>query len=222
MTRTPKTLISAATAALVLAAIGASAAQAHTPEVFNKPAEPVQITTLADGATTKERHHVIDMAGGSLTCAGIEAPATVAGTGATVTSILTTSVTYTGPCLFGGQTAVVNMNECNYRFHASGFFDIVCPEGQPITMGVPATGCDVIITAQAGKGTVNYTNIANGDVTLSPGVKGISYTVLGAGCPVVSGIYGGAEYTAGNVILAAEKDDGSGTPVNISHSPTVP
>jgi len=222
MIRTLKALMVAATAALMLGAIGASAAQAHTPAVFNKPAEAVQLTTLADGTTGKEKHHVFDAAGGNITCAGVEAPATVAGTETTVTSILTTSVTYTGPCVFGGQTAVVNMNECNYRFHASGQVDIVCPEGKFITFNVPATGCDVDVPGQAGLGTVSYTNIANGDVTLSPVVKNIEYTVTGAGCPVVAGTYNNGEYTTGNVIVAGEKDDGSASPVNISHSPTVP
>jgi len=220
MIRTLKALMVAATAALMLGAIGASVAQAHTPAVFNKPAEAVQLTILADGATGKEKHHVLDAAGGNITCAGVEAPATVAGTETTVASILTTSVTYTGPCLYNGQTAELKTNECNYRFHASGLFDIVCPAGKLITFAIPATGCDVEFPAQTGRGTVTYTNIANGDVTLSPVVKNIEYTVTGAGCPVVAGTYNNGEYTTGNVIVAGEKDDGSGTPVNISRSPT--
>lgn len=66
----------AAVAILAMSAVVASAAQAVE---FRKPAESITITTTPDGTGTNA-HHVVDVAGASLTCPGASAQYTIPGT----------------------------------------------------------------------------------------------------------------------------------------------
>jgi hypothetical protein len=203
MTSNLKVLTLTAFAVLALSAMAASTAQAVT---FHKPAEAIKLTTTPDGTGTNA-HQVFDAAGGSITCPGVTAEGTVAGTATTVATVETSLVEYTGECKFLGQKATVEMHGCNYSFHANGEVDINCPFGQKIRFSVPSPFCEVTVEAQSGKTTVSYTNISGKtEVTLSPVVNNIAYDATGAGCPT-PGAHTTGQYTTGNVIVTAEKDN---------------
>jgi hypothetical protein len=203
MIRNLKVLMLAAFAVAALSAMAASAAQAVE---FHKPAEAVKLTTTPDGTGTNA-HQVFDAAGASITCPGVTAEGTVAGTTTTVATVETSLVEYTGECKFVGQKATVEMHGCNYKFHANGEVDIICPTGNTIRFSVPSPFCEVTVPGQTGKTTIGYTNInTKTEVTVSPNVTGITYDATGAGCPTAGHGTNGT-YTTGNVIVTAEKDN---------------
>jgi hypothetical protein len=203
MTSNLKVLTLTAFAVAALSAVAASAAQAVE---FHKPPEAVKLTTTPDGTGTTA-HQVFDAAGASITCPGVTAEGTVAGTATTVATVETSLVEYTGECKFLGQKAIVEMHGCGYKFHANGEVDIVCPGPNQIRFSVPSPFCEVLVPAQTGKTNVGYTNInTKTEVTVSPVVTGIRYTATGMGCPI-TGTQTNGQYTTGNVILTAEKDN---------------
>jgi hypothetical protein len=197
MIRNLKALMLASMAVLAVGAMAASAANAAE---FTSPNGASTITTTPDG-TGKTAHHVFHYAGGTLTCNTVHDHASIGGTSAT--SVLTTSVAYSGNCNFVGQTATVNMNGCNYRFNASGTVDIVCPAGQEITFSVPSPVCDVVVPPQTGLSSVTFHSINANEVTVESHTTGIKYTATGAGCPE-TGSFSNGSCTTGNVILTAE------------------
>jgi hypothetical protein len=114
-------------------------------------------------------------------------------------------MTYSGNCNFIGQNSTLNVNGCNYNYHANGVVDIVCPAGQEITFSVPSPVCDVRIPPQTGLGTVTYHNInSETEITLEPHVTGIQYTAAGAGC-FETGTFTNGNITTGNAIFTAEQ-----------------
>jgi len=191
--------------ALALAAIAAlfatSATSASAAQVFHSASAPVKVTTTADG-TGKNSHHVLDAAGGSVTCTGFTGEAEQNSTDAT--SIAFSSVAYSN-CTFLGQAATVSMNECTYVLQAAGTLDISCPAGKEITISTTLVPCDVKVPPQTGLSNVSYSNIASStEVTASPSVTGVKYTASGPGCPL-TGSFTNGNYTTGNVILTAEQ-----------------
>jgi hypothetical protein len=197
MIRNLKALMLASMAVLAVGAMAASAANAAE---FTSPNGASTITTTPDG-TGKTAHQVFDAAGGSITCNTVHGHASIGGTGAT--SILSSSIAYSGNCNFVGQAATVNMNGCNYRFNASGTVDIVCPGTNEITFSVPSPVCDVVVPPQTGLSSVTYHSINANEVTIEPHVTGIKLTATGAGCPE-TGTFTNGNYTTGNVIITAE------------------
>jgi hypothetical protein len=196
-----------ASAALALGALATPAASATESE-FLSGASPTEVISSSDGSG-KTAHHVIDIAGGALTCPGIELKATLEGF---QTPEFTTSlVKYTGSCIFLGQAATVSMNGCNYDFHGTGTIDIVCPAGKEIEVSVLA--CEVLIPAQSGLGSVSFTNISSDtEITTSFSIGGISHTAAGGGC-LETGALSNGSYTTGNTILSGKEGGGEAVPI---------
>lgn len=200
MIRNLKALMIAAVAVLAMSAMAASAAQGAVE--FHSSSGAATLTTTPDG-TGKTAHQVFDAAGGTITCNTVSGEASIGGS--TAAAVQSTTITYSGNCNFVGQAATVNMNGCNYNFHANGEVDIVCTGSNEITFSVPSPVCDVVVPPQTGLGTVTYHNInSNTEVTLEPHVTGITYTATGAGCPT-AGTFSDGNYTTGNVIITAEQ-----------------
>jgi hypothetical protein len=197
MIRNLKALMLASMAVLAVGAVAASAANAAT---FTSPSGAATITTKPDG-TGKTAHQVLDIGGGTITCNTLHAHTSIGGTSAT--SILTSSIAYSGNCNYVGQASTININGCNYRFNASGTVDIVCPGGNEITYSVPSPVCDVTIPAQTGLSSVTYHSISSTEVTIESHLTGIAYTATGAGCPE-TGHFTNGNFTTGNFIITAE------------------
>lgn len=211
MLRNLKLLGLAAMAALAVGTMGSATAQAAT---FTSEAGSTTVISTQDG-TGKTAHHVIDAAGANLTCAQQAANASWIGQ-AIIGIRLFVGMSL---CSAVGQTATVNMNGCSFELEAAGNMDIICPEGKGITYSAPNPVCDVVIPAQANKGTVTYTNVETAgskEITVSPNVADLKYTATGAGCPE-AGTFENGTYTTGNYLLTGQ--DHAGNTIDIAVVP---
>jgi hypothetical protein len=167
-------------AALALSAVGASAAMA-VPQ-FTASSYPAQTTGTGISLVNTEAGwtecdlHVV----------GHHQPGS--------SSTLTLTKTLSNCEAFGFLSATVNTEGCSYLFHAtekvsSGVYkhhmDIVCPAGKSIKISAAGGLCKMEIKGQTGLTTIKTTNLAGGQVTVSPEVSGLAYTVTtdGFGCP---------------------------------------
>jgi len=186
MIRNLKSLGLALVAVLAMSAVVASAAQA-VPQ-FTASSYPVTATgsntkgnetfTTEAGTVQCDSHFLVENTGGNHE--GIPG----------ATSTVTATASYSNCTAFGFLNATVNMEGCDYVFHATeqvaaGVYrhhvDVVCPAGQSIK--ITAATCKAEVKAQTGLTTVTTTNLETG-VTVQPNV-GVSITVTqdGFGCP---------------------------------------
>jgi len=206
MSRKLKSLCLAFIAVVAMSAMGASAAEA-TPE-FTCSSYPCTAT-----GTTVLGNSTITTPGGSITCdthykvEKYNAP-TEDITGPT--STVTVTVTTTGCTAFGFLSATVNMNGCDYVWHATerlgaGHYvhhvDIACDVSKAIT--ITAATCEATISAQSGLTDITTLNLANGTLTAVPTVSEMTMKVTkdGFGCPFAGTGHVKASYH-GHVILA--------------------
>lgn len=197
MTRRLRILILIALSAFAATGVIAPTAQA----LFKTTSEIVTVTATPDG-TGKTAHHVIDLAGASVTCSKMSGEGTVFGP---ETERFEISPSYS-ECNFVGQTATVNTNGCSYEYNFSGAVEINCPSGKEMTVSVPSPVCDVVIPPQGGLFNATYTNTGFGgfsEITVSMGLSGVDYTATGAGCPETGKFFNGT-YTTGNTIITGE------------------
>ena len=192
--RTVSKLLIAASlmSAFIAAASSASAAE------FHSEAEKTTFTGVSEAAT------VIDWAGATISCPS----ATYEGTGTTKTSpTLTTTANYNpggAKCTFLIFGVTLNMNGCDYVFHANGEVDVAGGEAcHGITF--EGAGCKLIIPAQTGLNGVTYTNVGSGatrEITVTPSITGIKYTATGL-CPK-TGTFTDGSITSGPFLLKGE------------------
>jgi hypothetical protein len=213
MIRNFKALGLAVVAVLAMSAVVASAAQAVE---FKAGAYPATLTAKAESIANGGSQKFVTTAG-TVTCD------TVTGTGtlSAQSPSITISNTYTDSALEAegkkdtctgplGSQPVIEMNECKYKFVASGTVDIICPEGKSIVVNGGGL-CTVKMGGQTGL-KATYTNIVEGGVeavTFSPAASTIKYTHSGL-CGNGSGATG--SYT-GNVIITATN---GGKPTNFT------
>jgi hypothetical protein len=206
MSRKLKSLGLAVLAVFAVGALSASAAQAGQ---FTAAAYPATITGLQVGP------HELGTELGTMECS-----AKFHGEMAAASEELTLTPTYGTSCEIGGLEVHVNMNGCDYRFHAGntvgmdqveGSWDIKCPEGNAIDFEITSmVVCHLGIPEQLGLGEVTYTdktNVMPKDVDLDFNVEGLAYQ-LGPNCPV-AGEFANGTY-AGRSTLRA---DNEGMPV---------
>lgn len=200
MTRNLKTLGLMLMAVLALGAMVAPVASAS--EEAHTEGKEVTITGLPDGAG-KTAHHVIDLAGTSITCDKNPLHGDMKGPAVTE---LTMTFKYEG-CMFNGVAGtVVDSGQCEFIITFNGGLDIASTGGgncnnNPIR--ITGVGCEVRIGTQKLTG-LKFHNINNDtEVTMEMDIKGITYTAEGAGCPK-AGTFNNGEYTTGNTILQGE------------------
>jgi hypothetical protein len=187
MSRTIKTLGMAVLAVLAIGAIAASAAQAGA---FTAAGYPATITGSAVGS------HELGTELGVLKCGP-----TFHGELAAASAELTLTPNYGTSCSIGGKEVHVNNNGCDYLLHAaatveadvvSGSMDVKCPAGNKMDFEITSMPtCHLTVPAQAGLGTLTYTNrTAAKDVDLDFKIEGLFYE-LDFGCAVVGGFANG-------------------------------
>ncbi len=201
MTRKFKTLGLCLVAVFAMSAVAATAAQA---EKFTSASYAASITGEQIGALPNEFE---------VTNAGVECgTATFSGTLAAASETLTITPNYQN-CLVGGSIpATVDMNGCDYLFHATGVktasVDVVCPTTaggvtDKIVITVPATGCEIQVPEQNSLSTLHiHVEAGIGDVRVTVKVGKISYS-QNAKCPggvesEKTGIYNGEVTLKGN------------------------
>jgi hypothetical protein len=196
MIRNLKVLGLAVVAVLALTAVMASAASAASYTASAYPA-------IATGTNTKGSE-VFTTEGGKVEC-----DSHFRGTLSAASSTLTVTPKYTSCEAFGFLEATVNMESCDYLFHAtstsSTTVDVVCPSG---SIKITAGTCKVEIKGQTGLSSVGTTN-SGSNVIAKPNVSGIAYTVTQDGflCPFGgTGNKTGATYT-GEVTLSRVVED---------------
>lgn len=178
------------------------------PIKFRAKGLETKVTSTADG-TGKTAHHVIDAAGGSLTCSSV----TLEGTQAAEVAIeLAVSATYK-ECTYLGQPTAVSMGGCGYVLHSGGELDIASRAGkncatEPIKW--EAAGCKIEISPQNGRELLTFHNVKPGsvtEITMGMNVTGIAYKATGESCAKKGELTDGA-YTTGNTILTGAKPGG--------------
>jgi len=196
MTRTLKLIGLAGMAMLAMTAMAASAQAVE----FHAASAPVTVTG------NQEEAHKFTANAGTISCN----TATFHGEQeSTTTETLTITAAYSN-CKFLGVVGVpVEMNGCDYVFHAGGTADVVCPEGKKITF--EAEGCKVSIGSQNALSEVKYTNIGgqgSKDVTVTPNVNGIEYTQTGLLCLGGQGTFKNGHYGPGATTVVGEDEFG--------------
>jgi len=199
-------------AAMALGAFGVFNAAGAQAAEFHCSVEPCRYTLTRDG-TEETAHHVFVLKNAkketiSFTCESLSGEGTSAlKTAATLT---VTNPAYTN-CESVLGKATVEMNGCEYKFTSSGTVTIVCPGTNKIDIKASAT-CTVQVGPQGPLNGITYHNLnkgsGKGSVTVSAKVAGIASTVTGScgtfditSTPITS------EYTTGNTIVTAEKDN---------------
>jgi hypothetical protein len=135
--------------------------------------------TTPGGTVQCNSHYLIEKQGGN--AESIPAPS----------ATVTVTATFTGCKAFGFLNSTINMNGCDYVFHAgaavsagvyNNSMDVVCPAGKAIT--ITSGTCEVDIPAQTGLTNVKTTNLAAGTITVQPNVTNITINVTkdGFGC----------------------------------------
>lgn len=202
-----------ALAVVVLTAVGGgTAATAQAFPLFHSELTETTVTSTADG-TGKQAHHVMQIAGGELTCSGASFHGLQT---AKTVSELTLSPTYTG-CNYLGVLTTVVMGGCNFVLSANGEFAIASKAGkncgtEPITweVGTLELNCKIEIFPQSGRKGLTFKNIKPGtveEITMEMKITKIAYNAIGNGC-VKAGEFTDGEYETGNTILTGAKPGG--------------
>jgi len=222
MTRNLKALLAAAMALTVFGALSATAHAAE--EKFHCSVEPCTLTLSPDGTGTTAHHVlIVKNAGGessSIKCSGLSGHATTL-TKATE-SVTATGLVYSTCKVNGSSPLVLRMNLCDYKFTSklSGVLlgaqvHVECPTEKHIELEIPETGCIFTVTPQTATG-IFYHNIGvkgSGltETTVEVRLKNLSVEVakVGTGClpKAEVGQTLSAEYTTGNTLVTAEKDN---------------
>jgi hypothetical protein len=212
--------------AMALAAFGAlSASAAHAVgEKFHCSVAPCTLTLNPD-STGVTAHQVVIFRNaanetGSLTCTSLAGDATTAT--ATTEEITTTGLVYNTCKTNGVSKKDIRMNECDFLFTSSeggtmegATIHVQCPTAKHIELETAATGCILEITPQTLRGA-HYHNIGTAgtsstEITVELRVPSISVEVVkeGTGCVPKAKVGDTltAEYTTGNTLLTAEKDN---------------
>jgi hypothetical protein len=191
MTRNLKVLALAVGAVLALTAMMVSAASAASYTASAYPA-------TATGSNTKGSE-VFTVEHGKVEC-----DSHFEGSLSAASSTLTVKPKYTSCEALGFLEGTVNMEGCDYLFHAtsttSSTVDVVCTSG---SIKITAGTCRFEVKGQTGLKSVGTTN-SGGSVIAKPNVSGIAYTVTQDGflCPFTgTGNKTGATYT-GEVTLS--------------------
>jgi len=215
MIRNLKVLCLAAMALGVFGVINVGSAHAAE-ELFHCEVQPCRLTTTTDG-TEETAHHVFVVKNAnkesiSFTCDDLTGEATAEGK--TEEDITLTNIAY-DHCTTVLGTTTVDMNGCDYRFNSKGggtdaaTVTINCPEGKKIEVTASAT-CTVNVGPQGPLKGIGYHTLGAGgarEVTVTAKVPGIAVTVTGScGTFKLTPPYT-AEYTTGNTIVTAEKDN---------------
>jgi len=226
-----KALLGATMVMVAFSATNAVVAQAT--EKFHCSVEPCALTLEPDGATTTAHHvFIVKNAGGesgSFTCSSLAGDATT--TTKTTEEITTTALAYGGTCKINGVTSFnVRMNECDYLFtskiEAGGTgggatIHIQCPTAKHIEIENIGTGCIFEVTPQTLRGahyhSIGTPGTGSTETTVEARVStaasgtGVAVEVAkeGTGCVPKSkvGETLTGEYTTGNTLVTAEKDD---------------
>jgi hypothetical protein len=231
MIRNLKVLLAGAMALVAFGALSASAAHA-VGEKFHCSEQPCTVTINPDGAATTAHHQLIIKNAanetGSYTCESVTGDAT--STTVTTEEITTTGLTYSN-CKINAVTKFdVRMNSCDYLFTSSegaaalgATVHIQCLTGSSIEIENTGTGCIFVVTPQTVRGA-HYHNIgtkgtSSTEVTVEAGVgEKLSGTAIdievikeGTGCLPKAKVKDNltAEYTTGNTLATAEKDNGN-------------
>lgn len=180
MSRKLKVLGLAALAVLAVGAVTASAAQAGQFTAGNYPA------TITGQAVNVQQ---LNTELGTMEC-GLK----LHGELAAASEDLTLTPAYGTSCEIGGDEVHVNLNGCDYRFHAGatpetdtveGSMDIKCPAGKKIDFLITAEPpCHLTIPEQLGLGKVTYKDKTMAhDVEFELEIEGLDYE-LDNGCAV--------------------------------------
>jgi hypothetical protein len=222
MIRNLKVLLAAA---MALTAFGALSATAHAVEQFHCSVKPCTMTLNPDGAGATS-HHVFIVKNaakesGSFTCESLSGDATLEAT--TSEEITTTGLTY-NTCKINGVTKFnVRMNSCDYLFTSpegaaalGATVHIQCPGASHIELENTGTGCIFEVTPQTARGAFYHNigtagNPATTEVTVEARVPSIEVEVgkVGTGCVPKAAVGDKltGEYTTGNTLATAEKDN---------------
>jgi hypothetical protein len=138
------------------------------------------------------------------------------------------ALTYEG-CTFAGVAATYDVNGCNYLFHLNnegppykGTFDVVCPEGQEITI-TGGTKCIVHIPPQTGIGPITYTTIGSGstrELTINlSGATNVNYNQTpGSGAAKCSSLSSSTGKYTGTATVTAENNEGGHLGLSVSNA----
>ncbi|HEX5610899.1 MAG TPA: hypothetical protein VFX45_12505 [Solirubrobacterales bacterium] len=199
MTRKLKASLLAFVALSAIGAVGATAAQAGE---FTSDSYPATNTGQNVGGT-----HVFTTSAGMMNC-----NVTFHGEMAAASGEVTLTPTYN--CGIGGNQVDVDMNGCDYAFHAGetaamdvvmGSMDIKCPEGAVINFEITSmVTCNITVGEQLGLIAVTYTNkTGTKDVLVDMNLNGIDYTA-DFGCPG-AGMHNNGTYM-GTTTLKADNE----------------
>ena len=224
MTRILKALAMAALATLAMGAMAAAAAQAHTPAAFNSELEETVITSTVDGATGKEKHHVIDLAGKPLTCPEPSFKGELKRKNKYGTDT-GTRIQHRDLLVQHDRKRSGHHERLRLRLQGQWRIRHRQQSGQKLrdrtNQNPDGKFCLFEIGPQTIKGVLTYKNIVVGgveEITVEIRPTGIAYTA-GAFCPA-KGIFANGNYTTGNTILTGANKGGAMT--NIKWTATVP
>jgi hypothetical protein len=137
------------------AELAGGSAQFHT----ESSPEATTLTGNQEGTST-----AFDVQHGEVKCTTAKFAST---TEASTYTTIAMTPTYAG-CTFAGVAATYDLNGCSYLFHINnesppfkGTLDVVCPEGQELTI-TGGTKCTLHIPPQTGIGPIVYTTIGSG------------------------------------------------------------
>lgn len=118
-----------------------------------------------------------------------------------------------------GPPQRVEMNGCQYRIHASGKVDLICPPGKDVRAETEFTRCYSTLPPQTELSGVIFTSgsyLGKSDLLVDFDVTNIAYTRFGS-CPE-NGLPATNGYWTGKMTMVA-RDAGSTAPVGITWSP---
>jgi len=168
---------------------------------------------------TQGEAHKLTVTNQSITCSTVTFHGVISGTSTTTATV---NPTYTNCKTAIGTTATVTgfghfgeEKTCDYLLNAGGTVDLVCQSGAAVK--IDAGTCTIHIPGQTGIGTIEYANVANGDIQATLKINNISGTHTdGFACPFESG----GAFTNGSMSgtsVVAGSDPETGTAVNITY-----
>lgn len=137
---------------------------------------------------------------------------------AAASSELTITPSYETECAIGGKVVHVDMNGCDFRFHAGatlgmheveGSMDIKCPEGNEIDFEITSMPiCHLTVPEQLGLNDITYTNRTMfNDAEIQFEIEELAYG-LDNGCPVV-GTFENGSYEGESTLKADFEEMGT-------------
>ncbi|HEX5713378.1 MAG TPA: hypothetical protein VFX85_08710 [Solirubrobacterales bacterium] len=200
-------------ALVAMSSIGASMAVSAPADTLTAQGYPAVLT----GQPEEGVKDTLITTVGTLTCAESKYDATITGPVTTAGSLVVTP-TYPAGCTNFGFPAPIDTNGCTYVLRVlvaetAGDFDLECPAGQELTITLRSgevPKCTFHFPAQTDMGgTVRYSNIAGGKLTVEASLTGVDYkhtAGMGLGaCASGSGTNGSFSIKA---IFSAETEDG--------------